>query len=802
MNSIHKAETIMLLRTLVFSFLYFYFGTDGLLVSQSSDSQLSIKQIMQGEKFVGYSPNNHRWSPDGSSIFFSWNPEMDTLRSTFSVDIREKTITRLSDEDLMLLPSNYNFSLDRNYAVYSKHGDIFTIDLRNNKRRQIFNTSSRETRPQFIGEEDDIVYVVNNNYFLRKRSDGSIHQLTHFISGSEKKDRPKSDFKQWLEDDQLELIQILEDRETARNLREDRSDRQRPDEIMKIYYGKKRLNLNGISPDKKYVMYSMTTPANGDRTLVPDYVAQSGFTENLYSRPKVGGPQDKYESWIYNLEADSTYRINVSDLPGIKDKPVFLQDYVEEGSEWVDTFSRVRGVIVLGPVYSDGGQALVVVRSQDNKDRWVCLLDMATGNLKTIDHQRDDAWIGGPGIVSWNFSTGNIGWINETTVYFQSEKTGYSHLYTYNLNSDTKIALTTGDYEILNASLSQDKTTFFITSNQGNPHEQHFYHLPVTGGNAQKITTMPGGHQVVISPDEKNLAIRYSYSNKPWELYVMENSPGSDMVKLTESTSAGFDNYNWVDPDIIRFKARDGVEVPARIYRPDPNKKNGAGIIFVHGAGYLQNVHKWWSGYYREFMFHNYLRDLGYTVLDIDYRASAGYGRDWRTAIYRWMGGHDLNDNVDGAKYLVDQEGIDPDRLGIYGGSYGGFITLMAMFNSSETFKAGAALRSVTDWAHYNHGYTSNILNTPTEDPNAFRKSSPIYFAEGLQGHLVMLHGMVDRNVQFQDVVRLSQRLIELEKENWELAVFPMEGHGFIEASSWTDEYRRIFELFEKHLNK
>jgi dipeptidyl aminopeptidase/acylaminoacyl peptidase len=162
------------------------------------------------------------------------------------------------------------------------------------------------------------------------------------------------------------------------------------------------------------------------------------------------------------------------------------------------------------------------------------------------------------------------------------------------------------------------------------------------------------------------------------------------------------------------------------------------------------------------------------------------------------MGEKDLSDQVDGAKFLVSKYGVSPKRIGIYGGSYGGFITLMAMFNKPEIFKAGAALRSVTDWAHYNNPYTSNILNTPIEDPDAYRRSSPIYFAEGLKGKLLMLHGVVDDNVQFQDVVRLSQRLIELGKENWELAVFPMEAHGFIESSSWTDEYRRILELFEE----
>jgi len=218
----------------------------------------------------------------------------------------------------------------------------------------------------------------------------------------------------------------------------------------------------------------------------------------------------------------------------------------------------------------------------------------------------------------------------------------------------------------------------------------------------------------------------------------------------------------------------------------------------VHGAGYLQNVHKWWSSYFREYMFHNLLCDLGYVVMDVDYRASEGYGRDWRTAIYRHMGGRDLQDYVDASAYLQSTYDIPAERIGIYGGSYGGFITLMALFTEPDSFGAGAALRSVTDWAHYNHPYTANILNTPEEDSLAFARSSPIYFAEGLEDPLLIAHGVVDTNVHFQDVVRLAQRLIELGKEDWEMALYPVEGHGFVEPSSWTDEYRRILELFEE----
>jgi dipeptidyl aminopeptidase/acylaminoacyl peptidase len=164
------------------------------------------------------------------------------------------------------------------------------------------------------------------------------------------------------------------------------------------------------------------------------------------------------------------------------------------------------------------------------------------------------------------------------------------------------------------------------------------------------------------------------------------------------------------------------------------------------------------------------------------------------------MGGKDRTEHVDGVKMLVEKYGVNPENVGIYGGSYGGFMTLMGLFTTPEVFKSGGALRSVTAWAHYNHGYTANILNEPANDEIAYKKSSPIYFAEGLKGNLLMAHGMVDVNVHFQDIVRLSQRLIELKKDNWELAVYPVEDHGFIEPSSWTDEYKRIFKLFESTL--
>jgi dipeptidyl aminopeptidase/acylaminoacyl peptidase len=461
-----------------------------------------------------------------------------------------------------------------------------------------------------------------------------------------------------------------------------------------------------------------------------------------------------------------------------------------------DKKPKPRLVSFSGPVWSpDGKHNFVVIYSMDNKDRWIMSLNPRTQRLTLLYRQRDEAWIGGPG----SFGNANVGWLADNkSVWFLSEESGYSHLYTVDINTKAKHALTSGRYEVQAVQLSQDKRFFYIVTNEIHPGEKQFYKLPASGGKPEQLTSMTGAHEVILSPDEKWLSYRYSYSNKPWELFIQENKPAAKPQPVTHSLSEEFKSYPWRDPEVMTLKARDGADVYSRLYKPA--KPNGAAVIFVHGAGYLQNAHKWWSSYFREYMFNNLLTDQGYTILDMDYRASAGYGRDWRTGVYRFMGGKDLTDHLDGANWLVENAGIDPKRIGIYGGSYGGFITLMAMFTAPDVFAAGAALRPVTDWAHYNDTYTPNILNEPAADSLSYSKSSPIYYAGGLKGALLICHGMVDTNVHFQDAVRLAQRLIELGKDNWELAAYPVEDHGFVEPSSWTDEYKRIFRLFETKL--
>lgn len=793
-----------------FVFLFFV-ALSGSVYAQGQ-SALSVEKIMRDPKWMGTSPDGIFWDLQSQHVYFNWNPEADDLSSLHSVKPRQiNQIEKLSAENQKDIIRQYVWDAKRQRALFTRHGDIYLKDLKTGDEQRLTHTVANETNIRFGPEEKSVVFQQGDNFFSLHLDKNVIEQLTDFRqssgTGPMAGTRPtggrsgqESVQNKWLQNDQLDLFDVLRENKRMDSIRRlSREELRTEPDLKVINISEGRLSAQQISPDLRYVVYRTTiTSTTNKATIVPNYVTESGYTEDLNTRTKVGNALPVSKSFIYDRDRDTIINIQTSAIPGIKDLPEFWNDYPEKKEELLKR-NEDRNVTMSAPYWNaQGTAAFVILTASDNKDRWIMRLHPEDGSLTLIDRQRDEAWIGGPGIGgSWG---GNVGWIDSNTFYFQSEATGYSHLYIANIHTGTKTQLTEGRWEVQSLQLSADKKHFYLKGNKEHPGITHFYKLPVSGGDLVQLTNMKGGNEVSLSPDEKWLAIRYSFSNKPWELYIQENKPGAEAKQVTESRSPEFLAYEWREPEVISFKNRHQDDVYARVYTPETPKAGNPAVIFVHGAGYLQNVHNWWSQYFREYMFHNLLTDLGYTVLDIDFTASSGYGRDHRTGIYRHMGGKDLSDQVDGAKLLVEQYGVNSKNIGLYGGSYGGFITLMALFNEPDVFAAGAALRSVTDWAHYNHGYTANILNEPFTDPLAYQRSSPIYFADGLQGHLLMAHGMVDVNVHFQDIVRLSQRLIELGKDNWELAVYPVEDHGFVTPSSWTDEYKRILKLFEESL--
>lgn len=797
--------------------------------SQSGLSPLTVEKIMRDPKWMGSSPSGAQWANDGQYLYFNWNPDMGPSDSLYYITLKDKTPHKATPEEYQERRSagNWVYNQARTAYVYGKEGDVFYTDLKTGKTKRITQTVESESGAQFCFGDTRIVYTRAMNLYAWDIASGETMQLTNIRAGGEAAAAPSAGSfggrrgggggggntpapatprantslqEEWLKADQLRYFEVLSSRKEKREKAAAYNKTlPKPEQLKSIPLGDKSLQGLTISPDGRFVTYRLSKAAsNVKSTIVPSFVTESGFTTDIPGRSKVGAPQGSSEFFVYDRDRDTIWAVKTDSIPGIKDEPDYVKDYPKKQKEKGKKASA-RAVSIMGPFWSPSGKfAVLDLRSEDNKDRWLMLLDTIGGDLKLLDRQRDEAWIAGPGI-----GFGGSGWIDDQTFYFQSEATGYSHLYTINPATGDKKALTSGNYEVQQARLSKDKKSFYLSTNEVQPGEQQFYRLNIATGKKERLTTMTGANQVSVSPDEKYLAILYSYANKPWELYLQENKAGGKIEQITDKAqSEEFRSYKWRDPELVTFTARDGATVYARLYKPANPAASKPAVLFVHGAGYLQNAHKWWSSYFREYMFNNMLADNGYYVMDIDYRGSAGYGRDWRTGIYRHMGGKDLTDHVDAVQYLVKNFGVNPKNVGLYGGSYGGFITLMGLFTEPDVFTSGAALRPVTDWANYNHGYTSNILNEPYNDSIAYRRSSPYYFAEGLKGNLLICHGMVDVNVHYQDAVKLTQRLIELGKDNWELASFPMEDHGFVEPSSWTDEYKRIFKLFERTLKK
>lgn len=781
-------------------------------------SPLTVEKIMRDPRWIGSSPSGVFWSPDSKKIYFNWNPtqsltenesfyvggdsQSSTSDSLYYVEVNNYTPKKvpLDQRDLILAERYGNFNDDKTKLVFVNEQSLCMLDVSSGKVSELIQSTDEISNPGFGLHNTSIIYEQDDNLFVRDIETGKTKQWTDFRSGkqNEGEEEPTSQ-EQFLRDDALHNSSVLRQRKKDEQ-RHERAEKELPrgDEPKTIYTGNCRLSDLVLSPDGRFVIYSLTeVPKDVKHTIVPDYVTSSGYTEDIRGRSVVGVQSSgETKSYIYDRQRDTAYQIKTDQIPGIRDLPDYVKDYPHKDSTLIEK-PPIRPVHFSKTVFNrSGSHGLVEITSDDHKDRWIMLLDPVDAGLKLLDRQRDEAWVGwAPGIES-----ASLGWVDENTIWYQSEKTGFSHIYLQQVNTGKKQPLTSGNYEVQQAVLSPDKKTFFISTNKNDPGQKQFYQLNIKTGAQSRVTDMKGGNDVTVSPDGKYIAFLFSTPVHPWELYLQKNKPGTEAVKITDKAeSPEYQSYAWRKPEILTYKDRDGLDVYASVYRPEKQATSHPGVIFVHGAGYLQDVDYWWSYYFREHMFMNLLADQGYTVMDIDYRGSAGYGRDWRTAIYRHMGGKDLDDILDGAKYMVKTFGVNPRKIGIWGGSYGGFMTLMAMFKS-HVFACGGALRSVTDWAHYNHGYTSAILNQPQDDSLAYVRSSPLYFAEGLQGRLLMCHGMVDTNVHFQDIVRLTQKLIELGKKDWQLAVYPVESHDFEEPSSWTDEYSRIYQLFETTL--
>ncbi|MEO7014369.1 MAG: prolyl oligopeptidase family serine peptidase [Dokdonella sp.] len=771
---------------------------------------ITLDQTMGNPDWIGPAVEAPYWSVDGQTLYYSLKQNGSKVRALHRIDPENGKDT-IVDPAMMANADGPSavFSADRQRAAFIRNGDVFVRELANGTLRQITRSQETETSVQFSADDRAVQFRVGNDWFSHDLAAGVNSPAAIVLTEKDPADKKPDDLGEL----QLRLFSTL------RDIKAERDAKKANDEIFRkgdptrppapFYLGAEvKIEGSALSPDARHLLIVTRDKGFdvGKIAKLQHYVTESGYEEQEDERTRVGRNLPAANTlWLLDLVGHTQQKLAFADLAGITGDPLakireenrkagLIKDEPKKDDKKADA-NNERGVTIPELIWAhDGKQAAILVRAIDNKDRWIATVDFVKNRLVSQHRLSDPAWI------NWSFN--DFGWSRDSrSLWYLSEESGYSQLFIKPPGANAK-ALTSGKFEISDPQLTLDGRWFYVRGNVEAPYSYDVYRVASSGGKLERISSVKGMDGFAVSPDASRVALQQSSSYVPAQLGVVVAN-GGDSKQLTDTRTAEYKALEWPALDIVRVPSSHVKEpIYAKFYKPanfDPTKKYPA-VLFVHGAGYLQNTELSYPNYFREQMFHNLLTAKGYVVLDMDYRASAGYGRDWRTAIYRQMGHPELEDLIDGVNWLVANHAVDSKRVGLYGGSYGGFMSLMAMFRAPEVFSAGAALRPVTDWTSYNHEYTANILNTPQDDPLAYQRSSPIEFADGLKGGLLIAHGMIDDNVLFQDSVRLYQRLIELRKDDFELSGYPLERHGFVHPDSWYDEYRRILKLFETHL--
>ena len=781
--------------------------------TEPTSAPLDLETIMANPDWVGHAVESPYWSVDGRSLYYNLKRDGSPVHDLYRVDPASGQSTKLDAAAMAQAEGPAVYDRAHRHAAYILHGDVFLVELGSGRRVQVTRSAQPESAPQFSADGRALQYRESNNWYSYDLASG----VTSPAATLKFTDDPQAKKPDELGQQQLDLFKELRENKADKDaLHANQQDLAAADATrapQPFYLGDKIQPMDTeLSPNGRWMLVVMQ-PAHHDDGKAPDvihYVTESGYTETEAARTYVGRNDPASQSLLLlDLVAHKQYDIATDNLPGIKDDPLkairaktiaALEKAGKSDDAKALKAPDVRPVTLYsmdsgtaGIVWSDDGRNVALeLLSIDSKDRWIATLDVDKHTLVPQHRLHDDAWI------NWTYN--DFGWLKDNrTLWYLSEQSGYSQLYVKPLEGAAK-ALTTGKFEASQPQLSTNGKWFYLRSNQVAPYSYDVYRVPSNGGALTRVTQYGGMDQFALSPDDNQLAVLHSSAYVLSQLAV-QSAQGDTPRELTNTMKPAFTAHAWIAPKIVEVPSSHGAGVIyAKYYGPADESdapSSRPAVIFVHGAGYLQDVSESATYYQHEQLFNNLLVQQGYVVIDLDYRASQGYGRDWRTAIYRQMGHPELEDLLDGKAWLVKNHGVDPKRVGIYGGSYGGFMTEMALLRAPGEFAAGAAQRPPSDWVTYNHGYTADILNDPQLDPDAYKTSSPIEYAANLQDPLLINHGLIDDNVMASDSIRLYQRFVELHKKNFWISLYPLERHEFEHPDSWYDEYRRIDELFE-----
>jgi dipeptidyl-peptidase-4 len=441
----------------------------------------------------------------------------------------------------------------------------------------------------------------------------------------------------------------------------------------------------------------------------------------------------------------------------------------------------------------DGDLGAVVV-NRPQKALWLVRFDRATGQRTIVMSEQRELWINVPTRGMIQLTSGAFVWA--------SERSGFRHLYLCDRSGMVQRQLTAGEW-MVDDLLAVDEAGGFVyfTGNRDDPREKQFYAAPIAGGDLRRITHEPGMHEVVIDSACTLFADTWSALDRPPMVTLRRLSDGVQLQTLPLPADPRIEAFRLEPPELVTLRNREGDTLYGALYRPDP-AVFGSGpyptIVSVYGGPQAQEVTNSW-GRMTASMNLQYLRGLGFLIFALDNRGSARRGLRFEGALARHFGSVEVDDQVDGVHWLVEQGLADPRRVGITGWSYGGYMTLMCLAKAPDVFTVAVAGAPVTDFAGYDTAYTERYLETPATNADGYLQTSVLTHVSAIRGKLLLIHGMLDENVHFRHSARLLNALIQVGNPV-DTLFFPDERHmlRFLPDRVYLNE--RIAAYFLAHL--
>jgi dipeptidyl-peptidase-4 len=415
-------------------------------------------------------------------------------------------------------------------------------------------------------------------------------------------------------------------------------------------------------------------------------------------------------------------------------------------------------------------------RAQTQLDLLFC--DATSGASQTILTESDKFWVN-LGDDLYFFSDGK-------RFLWSSERTGFRHYYLYDLAGKQLEQLTGGDWQLSGVAgfgpgtdshpvVDEAKGYIYFLSNKDNAIESQLYRVSLRDKSITRITKEAGTHGVAISPAANAFVDTFSTAITPprQDLYRID---GTHAATINENKTPELAGYHLSPVEFSSTSAADGTKLYLQMIKPpnfDPTRKYPV-LIFTYGGPHAQVVTNAWDG---DLLWHESIAQKGYIVFSLDNRGSYGRGHAFETPVYHHFGKVELEDQLAGVKYLKSLGYVDSSRIGIWGWSYGGYMTLYSLFNAPEVFKAGVAVAPVSDWKLYDTIYTERYMGTPQDNAEGYKNSSPVNQASNLKSRLMLAHGTGDDNVHFANTSEVINELVEAGHYPNRLMIFPGRGH-------------------------